>query len=193
MRSGRCRVSRLPRRRRRAPSLTHARPARTAKGGRTTPKERTCNWRGRSFGRSLERMLGASLTPGVGGRQIAVLCPRAKSVCPREKYPSSDGGKRARRSMFRPCATSVVVIGSPWRDIAPNYLGDPNDLENSKDRRGAGGHGNQHVRLRRAQIDCIETICPALVAICCYEPWQTSLLLHQAPLFRYRSFKPVPI
>ena len=38
---------------------------------------------------------------------------------------------------------------------------DPNDLENSEDRRGAGGHGNQHVRLRRAQIDCIETICPA--------------------------------
>ena len=31
-------------------------------------------------------------------------------------------------------------------------LGDPNDLENSEDRRGAGGHGNQHVRLRRAQI-----------------------------------------
>jgi hypothetical protein len=43
-----------------------------------------------------------------------------------------------------------------WRDVAPNYLGDPNDLENSEDCRGAGGHGNQHVRLRSAQIDCIE-------------------------------------
>jgi hypothetical protein len=37
-----------------------------------------------------------------------------------------------------------------------------NDLENSEDCRSAGGHGNQHVRLRSAQIDGIEaTICPA--------------------------------
>jgi hypothetical protein len=47
------------------------------------------------------------------------------------------------------------------RDVAPTYLGDPNDLENSEDCRGAGGHGNQHVRLRSAQIDGIETVCPA--------------------------------
>ena len=45
--------------------------------------------------------------------------------------------------------------------IAPDYLGDPNDLENSEDCRSAGGHGNQHVRLRCAQIDGTETICPA--------------------------------
>jgi len=32
-------------------------------------------------------------------------------------------------------------------------LGEPNDLENSEDRRSVGGHGNQHVRLRSAQID----------------------------------------
>jgi hypothetical protein len=32
-------------------------------------------------------------------------------------------------------------------------LGDPNDLENSEDCRSAGGHGNQHVRLRSAQIE----------------------------------------
>jgi hypothetical protein len=31
-------------------------------------------------------------------------------------------------------------------------LGDLNDLENSEDCRSAGGHGNQHVRLRSAQI-----------------------------------------
>ena len=37
--------------------------------------------------------------------------------------------------------------------IAPDYLGDPNDLENSEDCRSAGGHGNQHVRLRGASID----------------------------------------
>ena len=90
------------------------------------------------------------------------------------------------------------VPGQPSFDagtkVVPTLLGrDPDELENSEDCGSAGGHGNQHVRLRRAQIDCIETICPALVAICCYEPWQTSLLLHQAPLFRYRSFKPVPI
>jgi hypothetical protein len=38
-------------------------------------------------------------------------------------------------------------------------------LEDSKDCRSVGGHGNQHVRLRSAQIDCIETICPALAAL----------------------------
>jgi hypothetical protein len=41
-------------------------------------------------------------------------------------------------------------------------MGGLNDLENSEDRRSAGGHGNQHVRLRSAQID--EAICPALAA-----------------------------
>lgn len=46
---------------------------------------------------------------------------------------------------FNPGVTSRQQLAS--------YLGDPNDLENSEDRRGAGGHGNQHVRLRRAQID----------------------------------------
>jgi hypothetical protein len=45
-------------------------------------------------------------------------------------------------------------------------------MEDSEDCRGAGGHGNQHVRLRSAQIDCIETICPALAAPRCFEPRQ---------------------
>jgi hypothetical protein len=45
-------------------------------------------------------------------------------------------------------------------------------LEDSEDCRGAGRHGNQHVRLRSAQIDCIETICPALAAPRCFEPRQ---------------------
>jgi hypothetical protein len=40
-------------------------------------------------------------------------------------------------------------------------LGERNDLEDSENRRSAGGHGNQHVRLRGTQIDSIETICPA--------------------------------
>ena len=50
-------------------------------------------------------------------------------------------------------------------NIAPNCLGGWNDLENSEDCRSAGGHGNQHVRLRGAQIDRIKTICPAPAAI----------------------------
>jgi hypothetical protein len=33
-------------------------------------------------------------------------------------------------------------------------------LENSEDCRSAGGHGNQHVRLRSSQIDRIEAILP---------------------------------
>jgi hypothetical protein len=55
-------------------------------------------------------------------------------------------------------------------------------LEDSEDCRGAGGHGNQHVRLRSAQIDCIETICPALAAPRCFEP-------RQRPIqdFRFKS------
>jgi hypothetical protein len=38
-------------------------------------------------------------------------------------------------------------------------------LEDSEDRRSVGGHGNQHVRLRIAQVDRIETFCPALAAL----------------------------
>ena len=34
--------------------------------------------------------------------------------------------------------------------IAPTLLGGPDDLEDSEDCRSAGGHGNQHVRLRGA-------------------------------------------
>ena len=45
------------------------------------------------------------------------------------------------------------------------YLGETNGLESSEDCRSTGGHGNQHVRLRSAQIDRIEAICPASQAI----------------------------
>jgi hypothetical protein len=45
------------------------------------------------------------------------------------------------------------------------YLGETNGLESSEDCRSTGGHGNQHVRLRSAQIDRIEAICPAPQAI----------------------------
>ena len=45
------------------------------------------------------------------------------------------------------------------------YVGETNGLESSEDCRSTGGHGNQHVRLRSAQIDRIEAICPASEAI----------------------------
>src|SRR6266851_1694305 len=45
------------------------------------------------------------------------------------------------------------------------YLGETNGLESSEDCRSTGGHGNQNVRLRSAQIDRIAAICPAPQAI----------------------------
>jgi hypothetical protein len=45
-------------------------------------------------------------------------------------------------------------------------------LENSENRRSAGRHGNQHVRLRDAQVS--EAFCPAPAINCC-EPWQALL------------------
>ena len=59
------------------------------------------------------------------------------------------------------CVELEVVLRWFGADVAPNYLGEQNDLEYSEDCRSAGGHGNQHVRLRSAQIDGIKTICPA--------------------------------
>jgi hypothetical protein len=44
--------------------------------------------------------------------------------------------------------------------IPPQFLGDRNGLENSEDRRIAGGHGNKYVRLRGAQIADSVATCP---------------------------------
>ena len=104
----------------------------------------------------------------------AGLCPEEKWVCLKREVSAQAWQPRVRPSIFRTCVTSGVALGSTLRDVAPNYLGDPNDLENSEDSRSAGGHGNQHVRLRCAQIDGIEAICPAPAANCCFEPWQAS-------------------
>ena len=58
-----------------------------------------------------------------------------------------------RASIFRACAASGVALGSMLaRTVVPNAWEAPNDLENSEDCRSAGGHGNQHVRLRSAQL-----------------------------------------
>ena len=50
-------------------------------------------------------------------------------------------------------------------NIAPNCLGGWNGLEDSEDCGSAGGHGNQHVCLRGAQVDRTKTVCPARSAI----------------------------
>ena len=93
-------------------------------------------------------------------------------------------------SMFRSCATSEGPLGSaPARAPRQTSWEDPNDLEDSEDCRGAGGHGNQHVRLRSAQIDCIETICPALAALRCFEPRQTSDLQTSGSRFSGSRFQ----
>jgi hypothetical protein len=48
---------------------------------------------------------------------------------------------------------SYPMGGAKRAENGPTYLGGPpNDLEDSEDRRSAGGHGNQHVRLRCAQV-----------------------------------------
>ena len=72
---------------------------------------------------------------------------------------------RVATSTFRACVAFGVVLGSMLvRASRRKCLGDPNDLEKSEDCGSVGGHGNQHVRLRRAQIDGIGTICPAAQA-----------------------------
>ena len=78
-------------------------------------------------------------------------------------------------SRFHTCAGSEGPLGSPSARTRARLVGRiPNDLEDSEDCRSVGGHGNQHVRLRIAQVDGIETFCPALAAPCCFEPRQTS-------------------
>ena len=82
-------------------------------------------------------------------------CPRAKWLCPRGKFP-------VLRCVGMPSTSDVpclrYVRGQPSFDagtnVVPALLGrNPDELENSEDRGSAGGHGNQHVRLRGASID----------------------------------------
>src|SRR5262249_15026017 len=53
---------------------------------------------------------------------------------------------------FRACAVRDAALGFARRDVALNTWETPNGLESSEDRGSAGGHGNQHVRLRFAQV-----------------------------------------
>lgn len=68
---------------------------------------------------------------------------------------------------------------NPGANVAPNDLGDPNELENSEDCRSAGGHGNQHVRLRDAQIDASDDL-PGSRSALLLEPWQTRPVSHHS-------------
>src|SRR5712675_2549777 len=85
------------------------------------------------------------------------------------------------------------VRGQPSFDagtnVVPTLLGrNPDELESSEDCRSAGGHGNQHVRLRGAQIDRIEAICPAPEATSCFEPRQASIEPDSMTRVRRRRF-----
>ena len=68
-------------------------------------------------------------------------------------------------------------------------LGETYGLESSEDCRSAGRHGNQHVRLRGAQIDRIEAICPAPEATSCFEPRQASIEPDSTSRFDGPAFK----
>ena len=51
-----------------------------------------------------------------------------------------------------------------WCGARANNWETSNDLEDPENCRSAGRHGNQHVRLRSAQVDSIKAICPAPTA-----------------------------
>ena len=97
---------------------------------------------------------------------------REKWLCPREKYRRID-------VLWFNVPLLRIVRGaprfSPGVSTRQTSWEDPNDLEDSEDCRSVGGHGNQHVRLRSAQIDCIETICRGSGGVCRFEPRQTSV------------------
>jgi hypothetical protein len=105
----------------------------------------------------------------------AEFCPRAKCSCPREKYTRAAVALVPLRCVRR---RPRFDVGATLRQallqvLDCKSLGGMNELENSEDRRSAGRHGNQHVRLRIAQVD-VKTICPARTAVCCIEPRQAS-------------------
>ena len=63
-----------------------------------------------------------------------------------------------------PISGSGVVIS-----CARFQNGGSNGLEGSKDCRSVGGHGNQHVRLRSAQVSLSGVTCPVQEAIFAFE------------------------
>ena len=78
----------------------------------------------------------------------------------------------ATRVHVQTCVTAEVVLPSRPREHRASSMGDLNGLESSEDCRGAGGHGNQHVRLRSAQINRKGRSARLPAATSCFEPWQ---------------------
>ena len=89
------------------------------------------------------------------GQSISRPCPRAKCFCPRGKSAAPNASLCPSLRLFRACAASDVnLLLVLARKFVPTLLGrNPDELENSEDCGSAGGHGNQHVRLRGASID----------------------------------------
>jgi hypothetical protein len=69
---------------------------------------------------------------------------------------------------------SGIVIWCARFQNGGSQNGGSNGLEGSKDCRSVGGHGNQHVRLRSAQVSLSGVTCPVQEAIFAFE-------LRQAP------------
>ena len=63
--------------------------------------------------------------------------------------------------------------------------GGSNGLEGSKDCRSVGGHGNQHVRLRSAQVSLSGTTCPVQEPIFAFEPRQAP----EGPICKRKIFR----
>jgi hypothetical protein len=83
---------------------------------------------------------------------------------------------------FQACAVRDAALGFARRDVALNTWETPNGLESSEDRGSAGGHGNQHVRLRFAQVRHLTNL-PRLQWRTPLKPWQCSAALRALSLF----------
>ena len=81
----------------------------------------------------------------------------------------------ATRVHVQTCVTAEVVLPSRPREHRASSMGDLNGLESSEDCRGAGGHGNQHVRLRSAQINRKGRSARLPAATSCFERGFSSL------------------
>ena len=72
------------------------------------------------------------------------------------------------------CVTPVAALFSHRATARPKSKEVRNGLEGSKDCRSVGGHGNQHVRLRGAQVSLNGDDLPGSTAIFAFEPEQAS-------------------
>ena len=96
--------------------------------------------------------------PVEAGKSLTEQCrifPAGANLRSRRQSRPPPACPAAKSAGIRPaCAASGAVLAcARCKPRASLYLGEHgNDLENPEDRRSAGGHGNQHVRLRSAQV-----------------------------------------